>query len=985
MSQFITAAFTAFNGQAQEILTAPLAQMVVFSDQSAPAVFSSQFFIALIAGVVMAFAFQVLLTNFSIATGISAGVNPVETEAESWGKQIRRVEAKVGTGTIFIVNTALFVACFLAVKLALIPSPGLGAIVAVVIWSIYFLLLLWLSSRAVGSIVGAVGNTAGSGLQGVMATFATALSGQTAASQITNTVESSIEAVSKELQSTLAPDQLQENLQSYITKLPLSQSRLPEMLQQASNLSANLPGSSGLTDLLKSATSEDLSSGKLRQRLTELLGMPAESESEPTPQKQQAGLRDQTLQLGLNALITTLIGKNGSSNGNALSKLNLEKIAKPLSSLGQQFAQSTQRSERVTETVRADVEDYLLNSPSWYLRPNSLDHGFRALLYDPEADATIVKQQLEQLNRATFVDILNQREGMPPAQINDVADELELIRREVMDQVRSAAEQEQTQNLRYRVETYLSSAPKEALISDTQEDFTALLVAPDVTHETLGNRLLQFDRDTLMQILLAGRQDLNPEETEQILNALESARDRVLNQSQETWNQLQTEAGEFRQRVESYLRETDPAQFTSESIQQTLQTLLKTPEAGQLALQTSLGQLDRNHLEQALVQRTDLDPQQVNQILNQIDTVRDTLLHTPSQLTEQARQQYEKLIGQIGQYLRDTNREELNPEGIQRDLGKLLNDPQSGAAALRSRLAQVDRETLVKLLSQRDDLDETQVNQIINQVQDTVRQLVRSPRQFASRTRDQIRDFQTDLADYLRHTNREELNPEGIKRDLQLLLKHPRAGAEQLGDRVAQFDRDTLRSLLVQRQDINEEDVDRILNQVESTRNQLLEQAQRAQTQVKTTVNDWNEQLRDYFNSLEQPELNYEGIQRDVRKLFDDPSAGLDALRTRLSQFDRDTLVALLSSRSDISPEQANQIIDQIEAARDSVLQKAERLQTEAEQRIASLKQNAKAQMEEAQKTVATAAWWLFGTAITSVVAAAIAGSLASGGFWFLS
>jgi len=39
--------------------------------------------------------------------------------------------------------------------------------------------------------------------------------------------------------------------------------------------------------------------------------------------------------------------------------------------------------------------------------------------------------------------------------------------------------------------------------------------------------------------------------------------------------------------------------------------------------------------------------------------------------------------------------EELNPEGIQRDLTRLFENPQEGANALRRRLAQVDRDTLV--------------------------------------------------------------------------------------------------------------------------------------------------------------------------------------------------------------------------------------------------------------------------------------------------
>jgi len=39
-----------------------------------------------------------------------------------------------------------------------------------------------------------------------------------------------------------------------------------------------------------------------------------------------------------------------------------------------------------------------------------------------------------------------------------------------------------------------------------------------------------------------------------------------------------------------------------------------------------------------------------------------------------------------------------------------------------------------------------------------------------------VQNFQATLEDYLRNTGKEELNPEGIKRDLQLLLNDSRAG-----------------------------------------------------------------------------------------------------------------------------------------------------------------------------------------------------------------
>ena len=197
---------------------------------------------------------------------------------------------------------------------------------------------------------------------------------------------------------------------------------------------------------------------------------------------------------------------------------------------------------------------------------------------------------------------------------------------------------------------------------------------------------------------------------------------------------------------------------------------------------------------------------------------------------------------------------------------------------MRERLSQVDRETLVKLLSQREDLSEEQVNRTIDRVQDSLRSIVKSPRRLASRAQKTVRDFQGSLENYLRNTNKEELNPEGIERDLQLLFSEPGAGMHSLGDRVKQFDRSTLVALLSQREDISEEEANKIADQIESVRNQVVEQVQMVQDKFQSALDGIFGRIRDYLNSLDRPELNYEGIKRDFRKVFDDPEAGFDAI-----------------------------------------------------------------------------------------------------------
>ncbi|HEY9651200.1 MAG TPA: hypothetical protein V6C95_11095, partial [Coleofasciculaceae cyanobacterium] len=65
---------------------------------------------------------------------------------------------------------------------------------------------------------------------------------------------------------------------------------------------------------------------------------------------------------------------------------------------------------------------------------------------------------------------------------------------------------------------------------------------------------------------------------------------------------------------------------------------------------------------------------------------------------------------------------------------------------------------------------------------------------------------------------------------------------------------------------------------------------------------------------------------------------------------------------------------------RNSVLQRAERMQLEAQRRLDELKYQAQRQAEETRKAAATAAWWLFATALVSALASAGAGIIAVAG-----
>jgi hypothetical protein len=1011
------------------------------SAERAALVFSGpQFFTALIAGVVLAFAFQLLLTNLGVAIGISlvGGSSDSHSDREhhdhghsdSLGSTIRKISTGVGIATLITVAISLFVACLFAVRLSLFPTRFSGAIVGLVIWATYFTLMVWISSTTVGSFVGSVINTATSGMQALMGTAAAAMGGKAASQQVVATAEAAAAAVRREFTSGLDPTTFRENVEDYLQALRPSQLDVKAIRAEFENLlddpnlrdianSDRLPNLnrqtfveliSGRTDLskqeverladqlegawqkslkqwrksdslgdfasyLRSAAREQLVGHELTDKVDAL-------RDELHQQRNSASAPPQAASQGLAASLSSLAGiVMGRTD---LSKLDIDQAIAQIEKLKSYVSEQTDKiTDRVSSsppsTVRADIENYLLNAYPWQLESLELEREFRDLLYDHEANPAIVAEQLAEVHRSDFLHWLRQRDLSPIltlAKIDAIANRLEAIRLEVLATAEAARDREEALASLAEVENYLLEKPKEALTpANIQSDFKAVLDDPDVDYERLQTRLSQFDRPTFERIL-EQRKDLSAVEASALSAELEMARDRALEEAQQRDETIRAKTEQQWLKTLSYLRDTGKEELNPDSIERELKLLIDDPQAGAAALRSRAARFERNTLIQLLAQRQDVSEEEANQMVDRVETIWLRTRYAPQALTQKAQHKYDQATTAIAEYLRSTGKEELNPEGIQRDLKLLLDHPKTGYYSIKGRLAKMDRDTLVQLVSQRDDLSEEQVNQAIDSVQSTLADIARTPRVLAQRTQQKARDFRHALEDYLRSTHKEELNPEGIERDLQLLLRDPRLGMESLQDRLSQFDRATLVALLSQREDISEADVNRIIDQVLGARDRVMRQFQRVQERVQLAIDQLLAKIRDYLNRLERPELNYDSIQGDLRTLFDDPQAGFDALRDRFSHVDRNTLIALLSSRNDISKTDAERLVSQVERTRDRVLQRAERFQQQTLHQIERTKQQAQHQLDETRKAAALAAWWLFGTALVSALAAAGGGIL---------
>jgi len=210
--------WTAQISVAQQITT-PEAAVLTFS--------GSQGFLVLIAGVLLAFAFQLLLSNFFIALGISYPESEDQDDSDSVDDKITKIGTVVGLRTLGTISITLFIGCFLAVKLSLIHDAFLGAILGLVIWAAYLTLLIWVSTTTVSSVIGIVFSTATSGLQGIIGTAAVAIGAKNVSDQVVSTADTAAVAIREELSSAADPTSTRQAIDNYLKKL-----RLPEADRQ---------------------------------------------------------------------------------------------------------------------------------------------------------------------------------------------------------------------------------------------------------------------------------------------------------------------------------------------------------------------------------------------------------------------------------------------------------------------------------------------------------------------------------------------------------------------------------------------------------------------------------------------------------------------------------------------------------------------------------------------------------------------------------
>jgi hypothetical protein len=138
-----------------------------------------------------------------------------------------------------------------------------------------------------------------------------------------------------------------------------------------------------------------------------------------------------------------------------------------------------------------------------------------------------------------------------------------------------------------------------------------------------------------------------------------------------------------------------------ETIEREFRDVLYDPEADPGSIAHELEQLNRSDFADLLQQKGVFTQEKIRDISN-LESIRLEVLTEARAAQERGHSL--ALFQQVEQYLLTTPKQDLTPEKIQLNFKPILEDQDADYGHLSNRLAQFDRSTLARMLSQRQDI-----------------------------------------------------------------------------------------------------------------------------------------------------------------------------------------------------------------------------------------------------------------------------------------
>ena len=481
-----------------------------------------KFFIAIIAGVVLALAFQFILTALSVASGITAigdvrehfvkasnhtGNNSSDDSNEhefnqDYNDHDTNLGVKVTTGfgiwSVITTCIALFGATALALNLSVWSVPQTDITIALVIWAVFFILLFYLESKVVNSVLGGLINTATSGLK-ASAGAVSNLFAPSDSQKMDKVISSTIDRIKQEVNGSMDMSEISTVLDNFLTKVD---NKLPDY----DHLKADLEN-------IANKTGSKNTSGKwmaIQQVLTKAI-------ASKTDQKNKSD--DENSGDDKVAKLKGLLKEIQTNYGSADSKTEgIKKLA----------TEYTNLSEADIDEQVNKIKNLLETSKPEGLDTASVKSEIQKVLKDPKMIGSLLSKKAEGINRASIIEALDKNTNFEKSQLERYADLIEENIEKVKSQFGSSTDEGFTKQIEGRIANFLNSTQRDEIQYDElKRDVLRIIDNPKDSMSVIKSRLNSMNKDTI-KALVTNNRYVDESQLDKISQSIEDSKKQVL-------------------------------------------------------------------------------------------------------------------------------------------------------------------------------------------------------------------------------------------------------------------------------------------------------------------------------------------------------------------------------------------------------------------------------------------------------------------------
>jgi len=507
----------------------------VYTEGFTDTVISPQFFITVIAGVILALGFQFILTALSVAAGITA-IGDVkkpyiesknhtggkhgfkdnenqEDERNSSGSTGKMVTTGFGIWSTLTVAISLFGATAFAMNLSLVASPLIAITLALVIWACFFILLFYLETKVVNTFIGGLINAATSGLRSsasaVKDMFATS-----EATKVEHVADHTIEKIRKEFQNNVDAGMIDDSIDEFFTKFDRkvpNHNEVKKDIEQIVNDSVEKSN-----EQRSSNNSGGSSQGKwmaVQSVLNNAIGEASSDNSEEGKSKTEQLKR---LQKEL---------KEAYGEGDS----NQEKAEKVIAKL------SPAEEEEVNSYINK-IKNFLSQDGSSNMDSQAIEQRIREILKNPKVEANKIGQKMGEVDRDTIVTLISEKTSIDRVEAEKYADKVEKVNRRIQLELNGNSNDGVVQKIEEQVKSVLAGLS--AGNGSSNLDFSKLsnilqskMDDQKDNLEVVKARLENYDKDDMIA-LITNNTKIDRKDIDKVAHSVEDARNKVLDKVQ---------------------------------------------------------------------------------------------------------------------------------------------------------------------------------------------------------------------------------------------------------------------------------------------------------------------------------------------------------------------------------------------------------------------------------------------------------------------